>query len=139
MDGWDGIFFYSRKEAIADGVLVDVSTVAQEAGFRYSLVLTEAVWAIITAILESRSHQDIDGRLWDVLFMAFMAISRSKNKDCCQILYDLILERVETRQVKTKDGLQEQSVLARNPTLKMVFSPGDEGEPVITIMLPHED
>lgn len=139
MEGWDVIFSYTRKEAIADGVLVDVSRAAQEAGFRYPVAVTAAVWAMINSIPTSRSYQDVDGRLWDVLFMASMAISRNKNKDCSQILYDLILERVETKQVKTKDGLRDQSVLVQNLTLKMVCGPGDEGEPVITIMLPHED
>jgi hypothetical protein len=139
MEGWDIIFSYTRKEAINDGVLVDVSTVAQEAGFRYPVAITAAVWAMINSIPESKSYQDIDGRLWDVLFMAAMAISRNRNRDCSQILYDLILERVETRQVKTKDGVRDRDVLVRNLTLKMVCGPGDEGEPVITIMLAHED
>lgn len=34
------IFSYSRKQAIADGVLVDVSEMAREAGFKYPVAVT---------------------------------------------------------------------------------------------------
>ena len=69
--------------------------------------------------------------------MAVIAISKSKNAS--EIRYDLILDRMETRPVKTKDGFKDRSVIVRDLTLKMVCGPGDEGEPVITIMLPHEE
>ena len=45
---WDVIFSYSRKQAIEDGALVDASIVAKEASFRYPVVVTAAVWAMIT-------------------------------------------------------------------------------------------
>jgi septum formation inhibitor-activating ATPase MinD len=137
INGWDVIFSYSRKQAIEEGVLVDVSEVAKEAGFRYPVAVTAAVWAMITDIPESRSYQDIDSRLWDVIYMAVVAIS--KNRNASEINYDLILDRMETRTVKTKDGFKDRQVLVRDLKLKMVCSPGDEGEPVITIMLPNED
>jgi hypothetical protein len=35
---------YSRADAIRDGVLIDVSAVAREAGIRYPVALTCAVW-----------------------------------------------------------------------------------------------
>lgn len=43
----DVIFAYARSEALADGVLVDVSDMAREAGFRYPVAVTQAVWADI--------------------------------------------------------------------------------------------
>jgi hypothetical protein len=39
------IHSYLRKQAIEDGVLLDVSTMGREAGFRYPVALTQAVWA----------------------------------------------------------------------------------------------
>ena len=36
---------YTRAEAIADGVLVDVSALAKEAGFKYPMALTATVYA----------------------------------------------------------------------------------------------
>jgi hypothetical protein len=40
--GEDLIHSYSRAEAIADGVLVDVTPVAREAGIRFPVALTRA-------------------------------------------------------------------------------------------------
>lgn len=40
----DYIHRYSRADALRDGVLIDVSAVAREAGIRYPVALTRAVW-----------------------------------------------------------------------------------------------
>jgi len=37
------IYGYSREQAIADGVLIDVSELAREAGFRILVAVTAAV------------------------------------------------------------------------------------------------
>lgn len=39
------IHAYTRAQAIADGVLVDISETAKEAGFRYPVACTSAVWS----------------------------------------------------------------------------------------------
>jgi hypothetical protein len=125
------IHSYTRAEAIADGVLVDVSKTAQEAGFRWPVTMTAAAWADCVEWSEEDSrrqvHQDESGRLWDVLWMALVAI-RSNTTGESQIAYQLY--RVP------RDG---ESVEARLTTLKLVAGPGDAGEPVVTIMLPQED
>jgi hypothetical protein len=41
---------YSRAEAIADGLLIDVSATAREAGIRYPVALTQAVWERCVAV-----------------------------------------------------------------------------------------
>ena len=115
----DVIYSYTREQAIADGVLVDVSDMAKEAGFKWPVAVTEAVWALIEEIPDSHSFQDVNGRLWDVLWMARLATRRGGS----ETLYSLILH----------NGHSEQA------TLKMVAGPGDNGEPVITIMMPDED
>ena len=38
------IYAYTREQAISDGVLIDVSKMAKEAGIRFPVVLTSAVW-----------------------------------------------------------------------------------------------
>ena len=43
---------YTRKQAIADGVLIDVTETASEAGFRIPVALTRAVWADYVAVPE---------------------------------------------------------------------------------------
>lgn len=125
------IYTYTRAQALADGVLVDVSQTAREAGFRWPVALTRAAWEDCVAWSEDDSrrqvHQDESGRLWDVLWMAMNAIRRSSG-GASQTLFQLY--RVPC------DGECQGALLV---TLKLVAGPGDAGEPVITIMLPQED
>lgn len=125
------IYTYTRAQAIADGVLVDVSQMAREAGFRWPVALTSAAWEDCVAWSEEDSrrgvHQDESGRLWDVLWMAMNAIRRNPGEPS-QTLYQLY--RVP------RDGECTEAQLI---TLKLVAGPGDTREPVLTIMLPLED
>lgn len=66
----DPVCVYTRRQAIEDGVLVDVSETASEAGFRWSFAMTAEVWAMIETIPEKHSHEDVTGRLCDVLIVA---------------------------------------------------------------------
>jgi hypothetical protein len=43
-DNADLIHRYSRADAIRDGVLIDVTPTAREAGFRFPVALTSAAW-----------------------------------------------------------------------------------------------
>ena len=63
----DLIHRYTRAQAIEDGVLIDVSAVAREAGIRYPVALTRAVWQRCVAVPHGVLFQDEAGRLWDVL------------------------------------------------------------------------
>ena len=67
----DVIYAYTRAQALADGVLVDVSETAREAGFRWPVAMTRAGWENCVAWTEDDSRhqvlQDEAGRLWDVL------------------------------------------------------------------------
>ncbi len=125
------IHVYTRAQAIEDGVLVDVSRTAPEAGFRWPVAMTRAAWEDCVAWSEEDSrrqvHQDEAGRLWDVLWMAMNAI-RQLSGSASQIDYELY--RVP------RDGRCTEAQLV---TLKLVAGPGDDGEPVVTIMLPQED
>ena len=125
------IYTYTRAQAIEDGVLVDVSETAREAGFRWPVAITQAAWEDCIAWTEDDNnrqvYQDESGRLWDVLWMALHAItSASANRS--QMLYELY--RVP------RDGKSTEPRLTK---LKLVAGPGDHAEPVITIMLPTED
>ena len=122
---------YTRAQAIEDGVLVDVGSTAREAGFKWPVALTVGAWADCVAWTEDDSrqqvYQDESGRLWDVLYMASYAIRSSKDSGD-RLLFQLY--RVP------RDGHSTDAVLV---TLKLIVGPGDAGEPVITILLPHED
>ena len=69
-DNADFIHSYSRADALRDGVLIGVSAVAREAGIRYPVALTRAVWARCVAVPPGVPCQDEAGRLWDVLWSA---------------------------------------------------------------------
>ena len=119
----DVIYSYTRVQAIEDGVLIDVSETAKEAGIKYPVALTAAVWGGIVEPDEvAKSHgESIAGRLWDLLFMFRVAAKRNSGD---YLIYDMIA---------TKDGSYHIH------KLKAICGPGDTPEPVITIMLPNED
>jgi len=122
----DVVFSYSRAQAIADGVLRDVTVVAQEAGFRYPVALTAAAWADSVAWRAGDgSGQSEAGRLWDVLHMARLAVKRAAGR-VVQLTVLVVPQR-------------GASSTPQPMRLKMVVGPGDALEPVITIMLPGED
>jgi len=122
---------YTREQAIEDGVLIDAGTMAREAGFKWPVALTTAVWADCVAWSEDDSRQQVtqdqSGRLWDVIYMASHAI-RSSKESGDRLLFRLC--RVP------RDGHSTDAVLV---TLKLIVGPGDSGEPVISILLPDED
>lgn len=63
------IFSYTRPEAIADGVLVDVTPAAAEVGIRYPVVLTAEAHATCVVPPSGVPGQDERGRLHDVVMM----------------------------------------------------------------------
>jgi len=122
---------YTRAQSIEDGVLVDAGSMAKEAGFKWPVALTSAAWSDCVAWTDDDSqkqvHQDQSGRLWDVLYMASHGIRTSKDSGD-RLLFQLY--RV------SRDGHSTEAALI---TLKLIVGPGDTGEPVTTILLPHED
>ena len=72
----DLIHRYSRADAIRDGVLVDVSATAREAGIRFPVALTRTVWERCVTIPAGVLCQDEVGRLWDVCWLLACAIRR---------------------------------------------------------------
>ncbi len=121
------IYSYTRAQAIDDGVLIDVSNTDEhkETGFRFPVALTAAAYAQAVEVPAGGevAGQSIAGRLWDVLFMLHHAIKTS-DQDGPEMLYGLSIW----------NGQAQEEI-----TLKSICGPGDEGEPVITIMQPHED
>src|SRR6516225_6371681 len=73
----DLIHRYSRADAIRDGVLIDVSATAREAGIRFPVALTAAAWERCVAVPPGVECQDEAGRLWDLLTVFRFAARRS--------------------------------------------------------------
>lgn len=136
---------YSRAQAIADGVLADVSAMrpqlVQEAGIKFSVAMTATAFAkAVSPILDYDEDetpakslppcQDFDGRLWDVLNLLRWASKRSTGGDTVRF-------PVRVFRQKGYEGAKRTGVEVVD--LKAVCGPGDDAEPVITIMLPDED
>ena len=116
---------YSRAQALADGVLVDVSELAHEAGFRYPVAMTAAVRQQYVVVPPGVTGQDETGRCWDVLRMLFYAIRQQR--DSSPVLEFPVF-------VRNSDDEEAREVM-----LKALCGPGDDLRPVITILLVEED
>lgn len=124
------IYSFSRAQALEDGVLIDVTETAQEAGFKLPVALTSAAWHQTVEWTDADSKrqtpQDEAGRLWDVLWMAYLAARRASGG--CRVQFQVL--------VVPRGGAARRPRLM---ALTMQIGAGDDGEPVITIMLPTED
>ncbi|HJT79458.1 MAG TPA: DUF6573 family protein [Gemmataceae bacterium] len=124
-DESDLIHRCTRAEALRDGVLIDVSATAKEAGIRYPVALTRAVWERCVAVPPGVLYQDEAGRLWDVLWLLAGAVRRGG-----------VGPEVRFGVHVRNDNRERTPPLVR---LKALCGPGDHGEPVVTVMLPDED
>ena len=123
------IYAYTRTQAIQDGVLVDVTEIGKEVGFKLPVAITEALHNHLTPTkADAAIGQDYDGRLWDVLWLATFRIKLADRGT------DTITFTVVQQEVEAKSG-QPQKVDLR---LRAVCGPGDEGEPVVTIGFPDD-
>jgi hypothetical protein len=119
----DVIYGYSIKQGIEDGVLLDVSSLAREAGIKFPVAVTNGVWAEYVTVPAGVVGQDEQGRAWDIVWMLRRAIAAGKGGT--EIRYHLMVRNDNRR--------------PRMVELKAICGPGDDAEPVITIMLPNED
>ena len=117
-------YCYSRKQAIEDGLLIDVTITAQEAGFNWPIAISSAVWYRYIVPFENLSDLEYgkQSRLWDVLVALLYSASRKSDT----IMYFKIPFLTISR----------KRIIV---TLKAVAGFDDKGESVITIMLPDED
>jgi hypothetical protein len=134
MTDWRLVHSYSRREAILDGVLVDVSERAKDHGFKIPVAMTDAAYqsAVLWTALDDQKFkgegQSNEGRLHDVLSMAYRAVLASSQAGTDTCIFPLL--RID------------RAGRSRKPTrldLKVVIGPGDDAEPVLTIMLIGED
>ena len=123
---WNVIYSYTRAQALADGVLIDVTDHAKVLGFRVPVAVTDHLYngyvAAVPPSLESEG-QSTAGRLHDLLMLAMIAARTNKGTDRVSFKVDFLMNpnRKETVEVIAHIG------------------PGDAGEPVLTLMLPGDD
>jgi hypothetical protein len=117
---------YTRAQGIADGVLVDVSEVAREAGIKFPVAMTSSVWAEYVTVPNGVKCQDEDGRLWDILYMMANAAKRTPGS---RLKFQVYVRNHNRQRLTNRDLI----------TLQAVVGPGDTAAPVITIMRLNED
>ena len=122
---------YTRAQAIEDGILVDVSDTAREAGFRIPVAVTRTVWSRIIAVPEGyQGFQDERGRLWDVLWTARHYALRASDSDrvrMCVLVRDI------------RKDLRDSNRPPRKHFPIVAIGAGDRGEAAITIMFSEDD
>jgi hypothetical protein len=106
-------------------VLVDVSETAKEAGFRYPVALTRAVWERCVTLPHGVGCQDEAGRLWDVVYLLRLTIGQSAGGP--EVRFG----------VHVRNNNRDRTLpLVR---LKAICGPNDDGSPCITVLLPTDD
>ncbi|WP_017462050.1 MULTISPECIES: DUF6573 family protein [Rhodanobacteraceae] len=126
------IHSYSRAEAIDDGVLVEVpESASRAAGFKVPLAMTASAWGATMGF--GTDLAELLAKATAVLAAAMLEYRQSEHRaklglaepvgDCLFFAYDA------EREDGGVDVVQ----------LKMQIGPGDNAEPVGTVMLPGED
>ncbi len=120
------IHCYTREAALSDGVLVAANgDLARDAGLLWPVAYTSAVFDdCIRWSEDAGGCQDETGREWDVLFMLAATLRHAKRTG-----------RQSVTLARVRPGQSEPV----ETTLTVTVGPGDAGEPVLTVMFPHED
>lgn len=119
------VYQYTRAEATQDGALINLSGKFPEEChlYRYPVACTAAVWSLIEQATSDRKHGNTAaGVVWDIMTMSQQGVFF--RPDAQTALFNVIITGTGRKQIHT---------------MKAVCHPGDNMEPVITIMLPRED
>ena len=120
------VYSYTRAQAVADGVQVEVSKVAAEAGIRFPVFLTRTVYDAFVTVPPGVTAQDEAGRLWDIVWMTRFAIIRARPG----------VDRIPVALYVRNDN-------HRAKLIKLVATCGpldlDDPQPAITVAMPDED
>jgi hypothetical protein len=120
------VYSYTRSQAIADGVQVEVTKTAQEAGIRFPVFLTRTVYDAYVTVPPDVEAQDEAGRLWDILNLPRFAILRAR-PGVDRLPFALYVRNDNDRPRLVK-------LVAACGPLDM-----DDPQPAITVMMPDED
>lgn len=133
------IFVYTRQQAIEDGELADLWSISEEVKgmcqslYKYPVAVTRSIWAIIQEAVDNKEHHnDLNGVIWDILYMSQHYITRRISPAC--MLFEVAINGVPNRYPRHKQT-EEGNVFV----FKIMCHGGDQGEPVLTIMQPDED
>lgn len=134
------IAVYTMADALADGTLVSAGDLAGGL-FTWPVLLTAAAWADCVAWTDEDSDrtgghgQSETGRLWDVLWMSYVAVKSLMRGDQHPERVKVELYRISREPSENVDGEPVPELVE----LKAVVSVDDAGAPVLVISLPEED
>ncbi|GAB6037684.1 hypothetical protein JCM15519_22430 [Fundidesulfovibrio butyratiphilus] len=118
------VYSYTRANALADGVLVDITPIARNYGFKLPFAISDALYNGYVEPAENLESlgQSLAGRLHDLLTLANVSARQSMGEDRVffKVAFLMRPEKTETMQVVLHVG------------------PGDSGEPVLTLCLPED-
>lgn len=125
---WNIVYAYTRAQAIADGVLIDVTEEAKQFGYKVSVAVTLTLFNQYIRASEGMiaEGQSTEARLRDVLMVLLYKIKQRPRTD--RITFKVSFAMGPTRRN-----------IRRTLELTAVIGPGDMAEPVLTIMLPEDE
>jgi len=135
---WDLVYSYTRSQALKDGVQVRIpDQLRKEAGIKYPVFVTCSVWDEYLRVPDKMWHQDMESRIWDMLFMFAMKVHVEK-PTTDKISFEVVFQIPKDRKLQSNEKGDEYY---REVTLDAVIGPMDFDNmaPVITIMKPGED
>lgn len=120
------VYSYTRTQALEDGVLIDVSKQAKEAGFKVPVAISDYLYNgyIVPSKELEDMGQSVEGRLHDVLMMTLHA---AKDRLVDNRVYFEVLFMMGDGPKFAKVGCVA------------IVDPGDDGEPVMTICRPEDE
>ena len=108
------ISVYTRKQALDDGVLVDVTKFAKEDGFKWPTAFTVALWHTVS---KKWGYEDLRGRMADIFTVMKFKIRSGGAGSYLKFTV---------------------KIAGKNRDLMSVVGPGDHGEPVMTVGYPSD-
>lgn len=116
-------------QALANGILIDVTETGKEVGFKLPVAITEVLQnRLTTTKAEASIGQDYDSRLWDVLWVAAFTVQLADPGT------NTVTFTVVQQEVDAKSGRPQNIELH----LQAVCGPGLAGKSVITIGCPQD-
>jgi hypothetical protein len=122
------IFSYSRAQALDDGVLINLSHEARQAGFSIPFAITRAVYEAFVGNDPEDPDRTPEGRTLEIAVETCEAVRNADayQRSCNSLVFNACLSRLGSK-------------VHENVKLKLLIGPGDQGEPVATLMFPFED
>ncbi|WP_411330726.1 DUF6573 family protein [Desulfovibrio desulfuricans] len=124
---WKLICCYTRKRAIDDGIMVDVSDFVSDFGFIVPVAITNNLFTryIQPTNKLSDAGQSSESRMIDLLVVMMIKLFQRPNTE--QLSFNVSF-----------DMEYEEKIESKLVQILAVIGQGDAGEPVLTIMLPED-